>query len=262
MISERDRYLFDLRGYVVVPEVLDAAEVAELTEVVDRIAPPATPEEPKQRFGGFLAHKAFQALLDHPRLLPYLTDWVGESFRIDHAYGFSFVKGADQLDLHLGNTPYLPSSSYVYRDGRIHSGLTVVIYALTDAGPGDGGFCCVPGSHKANLPVPPPMAGLHDLEAVVQPEMKAGDALIFTEALTHGTLPWTSDRPRKALLYKYTPGHMAWANRPPMPELEATLTPRQRKLFEPPYVFEGEHGYRRSVDADDDAADSLESSAG
>ena len=46
---------------------------------------------------------------------------------------------------------------------------------------------------------------------LTQPEVEAGDALIFTEALIHGTLAWTADHERKALLYKYSPGHSSWA---------------------------------------------------
>lgn len=42
------------------------------------------------------------------------------------------------------------------------------------------------------------------------PSRKA-TALIFTEALIHGTLAWTADHERKALLYKYSPSHSSWA---------------------------------------------------
>jgi hypothetical protein len=48
----------------------------------------------------------------------------------------------------------------------MYNGLTAVAYNLTDVNPGEGGFGCIPGSHKS----------------------KAGTAIIFTEALTHGTL--------------------------------------------------------------------------
>ncbi|HZP81290.1 MAG TPA: hypothetical protein VFB21_06615 [Chthonomonadaceae bacterium] len=36
----------------------------------------------------------------------------------------------------------------------MRNGLTVVAYNLKDVNPGDGGFGCVPGSHKSNLPFP------------------------------------------------------------------------------------------------------------
>ena len=41
--------------------------------------------------------------------------------------------------------------------------------------------------------------------------MEAGDVLIFTEALIHGTAVWQSDEERRTLLYKYSPPHSSWA---------------------------------------------------
>ena len=40
---------------------------------------------------------------------------------------------------------------------------------------------------------------------------RAGDAVIFTEAVTHGTLPWRSERERRSLLYRYTAANLAYA---------------------------------------------------
>ena len=37
---------------------------------------------------------------------------------------------------------------------------------------------------------------------------QAGDAIIFTEALTHGSLVNTSDRPRRTLYYCYGAGYV------------------------------------------------------
>lgn len=65
-------------------------------------------------------------------------------------------------------------------------------YNLRDVHPGDGGFGCVPGSHKANVPFPDEWRDL----AEFQPFMRAvtgpaGTAIIFTEALTHDAMPWS-----------------------------------------------------------------------
>lgn len=45
----------------------------------------------------------------------------------------------------------------------------------------------------------------------LQPQLAAGDLPIFTEALIHGSMPWAAARERRALLYKYSPGHSTWA---------------------------------------------------
>jgi hypothetical protein len=71
--------------------------------------------------------------------------------------------------------------------------------------------------------------------------MNAGDLVIFTEALTHCTLPWRALGPRRTLLYKYAPGHMTWGMNylSDLRELAISglLTPRQTALVAPPSVY-------------------------
>ncbi|MEE2727280.1 MAG: hypothetical protein VX792_09390, partial [Candidatus Latescibacterota bacterium] len=35
--------------------------------------------------------------------------------------------------------------------GRIRNGKMAIAYLLSEVNPGDGGVCCIPGSHKANF---------------------------------------------------------------------------------------------------------------
>ena len=112
------------------------------------------------------------------------------------------------------------------------SGLLSFAWALTDAEPGDGGFGCIPGSHRAEEPVP---AGAEAL--VVEVPQRAGSLLVFTEALAHCTVPWNGTGNRVSLLYKYSPGNSTWSRSPAArPEVLPLLTPRQRRMVEPPYV--------------------------
>ena len=117
--------------------------------------------------------------------------------------------------------------------------MTVVSWALTDVGPGDGGFACIPGSHKSNYPPPPGVSRLEkDIGVVRHVVAPAGSAIIFTEALTHGTLPWNADHERRSILYKYSPGPLAYAKRYVPEGIDEVLdefTPPQRAILEPPY---------------------------
>ena len=70
----------------------------------------------------------------------------------------------------------------------------------------------------------------------VQPTMAAGDVLIFTEALIHGTTAWTADHERRTLLYKYSPPHSTWTKRLYDPADFPEATDRQRRLMAPPSV--------------------------
>ena len=49
-----------------------------------------------------------------------------------------------------------------------------------------------------------------DRPFVVVPEVPAGSAILFTEALTHGTAAWQGPHERRSLLYKYCVSHIAW----------------------------------------------------
>ena len=69
---------------------------------------------------------------------------------------------------------------------------------------------------------------------VVQPAVEAGDALFFTEALVHGTMPWTADHERRALLYKYSPGHSSWAIETYNHDDYGDLTDQQKRIMAPP----------------------------
>ena len=84
---------------------------------------------------------------------------------------------------------------------------------LGDEGPGDGGVAVIPGSHKANLPCPDSMKAWEKYqEHVLELNGQAGDVVIFTETLTHGTLPWNGAHERRALLYKFSPGSLAYGS--------------------------------------------------
>lgn len=244
-MHELEKYLFDLQGYLVIEDVLDAGEVAELNRLIDeqRLPEPGV-EVRDQRFGGtgdasagFLEWGGpFCALLDHERVMPALRFILGDGFRLDHLYGIYMRPGTEGLKLHGGSTPYDPPEYYHFRDGRMFNGLTVAPWALVDMGPESGGFLCVPGSHKSNYPCPEEVRRHHERAACVAvPRVRAGSVVIFTEALTHGTAPWRGRRQRRTLLFKYSPAQQSWGRMYPAPPSGVELTPRQRLLLEPPY---------------------------
>ena len=175
--------------------------------------------------------------------MPILELILGDGFRLDHFYGIQMRAGAGGLRLHGGNSPYDPPEFCHFRDGRPFSGLVVVAWNLVDSGPGRGGFVCIPGSHKANYPVPDEVMQAHEkADCLGMPEATAGSIVIFTEALTHGTAPWLVDNNRRALLFKYSPAQQSWGSQYAWPPRDVELSTRQQLLFERPY-FSG----RRSL---------------
>ena len=239
-MTAEERFLFDLEGYLVLRQVLGAAEVAALNAIADTRAPALSAVHAYDRvFRASAWGPPYRALIDHPRIVPYLVALVGTRFRLDHDYCIFTLTGGRGPDMHGGTSEENPDHWYAYRDGVMRSGLTVVTYCLTAAAPGDGGFCCIPGSHKSHFVASLP----EDVRAyrrrphyVVQPALEPGDAVIFTEALVHGTAPWTARHERRALLYKYSPGHSAWMGAYYDVGDYPGLTERQRRILAPPSV--------------------------
>ncbi|AWT60082.1 MAG: hypothetical protein DF168_01283 [Candidatus Moanabacter tarae] len=226
-MSTNEKYLFDLLGFLIVPDVLSAKDLETANAAIDSLELEQSPEYFKDskalkgenkstRLGattGLLELPKpfcdpFREMLAHPKTIPHLNTILGEGWRLDHGPGLiAMDKGCSGGKLH-GNFDNAP---YFYREGRIFTGLCVIEYLLADEGHGDGGLCVVAGSHKANISCPNEMLRweLYQ-EYVTEINAKAGDAIIFSEACTHGTLPWTGDHQRRAILYKYNTGHMSW----------------------------------------------------
>jgi ectoine hydroxylase-related dioxygenase (phytanoyl-CoA dioxygenase family) len=238
-MTSQERYLFDLQGFLAVPNALDEAQLTELNAVMDlHITQECDPDMRTHRFGQLLGWgEAYRNLIDNPRIVPYLTELLGEHFRLDHDYAdiIRAAKGPIGTTLHGGATPFNPGQFYNFASGRMYNGLTVVAYNLKDVNPGDGGFGCVPGSHKSNYPFPNEWRELENPQSFVECVTgAAGTAIIFTEALTHGTLYWRGQDERRTVFYKYNTHSISWAAAYYDVEDYEDLTERQRAILEPP----------------------------
>ena len=236
-LTEEERWRFDVQGFLVRRAALGELDLHALNDAVDRLNLPIPDHTVgHQRFNDHLRRNAaFVRLLDHIAVFDVVAELCGQGVRLDHAYGIVMSPGTAGLGLHGGNVPFDPAQFYVTDATGIHTGLIAVQWALVDHFKGSGGFACVPGSHKAAFGLPRSI-DLQD-DSVIEVELRAGDVVIFSEALTHGTHPWTAPYQRRTLLYKYSPGSSSWGKdeRCP-PELIDRLTARQKLLFEPPYV--------------------------
>lgn len=237
MLTDEERYRFDLQGFLVRRGVLSGAEIAQVHEQIDGLNLPAPGESVQsQRFTGLLeAGGLLRNLVDHDAVLDVVREFCGPQVRLDHAYGIVMAPGTAGLGLHGGGVPFDPAQYYLVDSTGIHTGLIAVQWAISDHAQGEGGFCCIPGSHKAHFGKPASIGSTHSL--VREVPLQPGDVVMFTEALTHGTLPWTAPHQRRSLLYKYSPGSSSWDRRPPCAaNAMSELTERQRRLCQPPSV--------------------------
>jgi ectoine hydroxylase-related dioxygenase (phytanoyl-CoA dioxygenase family) len=239
-MTPEEKFMFDIEGYIVIKNVLTPQEVAELNHLTDEVWPAENASDIIRRTSNISQWGLpFQNLMDHPKMLPYLIELLGPKVRIDHDYCIFMKKGGKIGRLHGGESESEADHWYKYRDGRMRNGLTVATFFLSNANPGDGGFCCIPGGHKSNFVdnLPEDVRNYERIpHYVYQPPVEAGDALIFTEALMHGTMPWTAEHERRALLFKFSPGHSAWAQSYYNPADYENPTEQQIRLMAPPSV--------------------------
>ena len=240
MFTDEEKFRFDLQGFIVLRGVLTRAECTLLSKLSDTAWPRQPGDgafrrtEAISRWGG-----AFLNLIDHPCVLPYLVELIGPRLRADHDYCIFMRSGADGQNIHGGPMRYESDHWYHYHDGVMRNGLMVATWVLNDAEPGDGGFVCIPGSHKTNFIDAVPKDVLtqeYRPDYVIQPELRAGDVLLFTEALIHGTATWRGSQERRALLYKYSPPHSSWAKVPYNLQHYPDASPQQQRLMAPASV--------------------------
>ena len=263
-MNEREKFLFDLQGFLVVPNFLTQADVDELNAAVDanmdkcgednnhNLGNSKTLVGTHRRgmFTGMLTWpkpwcQPFREIIVHKKAIPYLNAIHGRGWRLDHS---PFILTADMdtegLILHGStNHQFFGAAYYIYTNGQMRCGMVVLQYQLADVEEGDGGLCVIPGSHKANFPCPSEIREWDvNREVVYNIPAKAGDMIIFNEATIHGTLPWTNrERERRSLLVRYSPKYLHYAGgyyEPEFPEWVNELTEAQRSVLEPPYIYD------------------------
>ncbi|NKB67997.1 MAG: hypothetical protein GKR89_13130 [Candidatus Latescibacteria bacterium] len=218
-MTEEEKYLFDLQGYLVLENVVEPGAVAACNAVLDRFEdmdpddypPPLVLGQEKTPENLYISNimegdPVFVPLMEIPRVLDAVETITGGPYRLNHTYTI-YRRGGGYTGLHMHGTPIIPKCQYHCRNGQMVSTLTKVVFPMLDCVAEDGCFAVIPGAHKSNFPRP--WGGHPEENPPLSPvPAKAGDAIIFTEALTHGSTVNTSGRPRRTLYYCYSIGYM------------------------------------------------------
>lgn len=236
-MTDDERYLFDLNGFVIIRNVLTPDEIAAANAAIDRKQSgmiersedtPALRNAVKgtsfygngtgrKDLGGVLEweledSEVFKSILAHPRLVPLFHGILGKGYRMDHLpFVIAQDQGAEGFALHGGTIDcnsgeYNPELAYTTHNQKISVALLGVNVILTDHDEGYGGFCVVPGSHKSNFKMPDGMVnGEKYKEFIIQPKTKAGDVVLFSEGTVHGAMAWTPETQRRVCLYRFGP---------------------------------------------------------
>lgn len=251
MISSKDRFQFDLAGFIVLRGVLTRAECDDLLAVLGDLetrdyedawlkeigAGRPTKEARRDhqiRLNGLpRLHSIFDRLIDHDTLVPYLHEFVGDP-QLINTWSISKAKGAVFSGWHRG----VPTTDYTYRNGEIRTRMFNTVWFLTDNGPDDGCVVAVPGSHKSNIDIDLKAHPAYEMPNATPITGKAGDLVLFSEATLHDGLPKTTDGVRTNLYYNYVHAHYNVMNREPKnchhfyfpPDIRSRLTDRQKEL--------------------------------
>ena len=262
MPTDMEIYLFDLRGYLLLENALTPPEVAQLNAGIDAILPLQAGQWHGYVHGHqygvtdglnlqqiYEAGEPFERLIDHPTWFEKVKYFVGGQGTFDYHHGPLFIdenfanlrEPGEAIGIHSGGHTGVKRTQYRFYNGQFQCGQVNVLIALTDIGPGDGGTMIIPASHKANFQHPhfdrhrmAEGASVDGIEGAVEIQMKAGDALLFVDALSHGSAKRVNPGTRRILVYRYGP---SWGNfrhgYQPSPELLARLTPQRRQIVQP-----------------------------
>ena len=218
-MNQEQKYLFDLQGYIVLKNIIPKRVIDNCNKVLDRFedmapedfTPPlvlgTTKTEKELYISNILeSDLAFVPLIDIPEVLSVIQEVTGGPYRLNHTYTI-YRWGGGYTSLHMHGMPIISKCQYHCRNGQMVSTLTKAVFPMIDCTAEDGCFAVIPGAHKSNFPKP---WGSHPEEnpPLVPIPAKAGDAIIFTEALTHGSTINTSNRTRRTIFYCYSIGYM------------------------------------------------------
>ena len=247
-MTQEQRYLFDLCGFLHLTNVLTPDELDAASEAAGRyIDSPA--ENLPSHFGGsenrkgfahgFAFDRALEKLVFLPAIWPVVLELTNGkpmlasgTLMVDDPNGHT-----EAVPLHSAREDYgFESARYEIRQDRIYCDDFVVFPYLDNVHPGDGGLLVIPGSHKSQFTRPPQLFSQGRIEGEIPPGVinitpSAGDVVIMPEAMTHGVLPWkATDRQRRVLTLRYRPHHRQEG---PIPvAVKQRLAPETRELIE------------------------------
>lgn len=204
-LTEEEKFLFDLKGYILFPAVLSDDKIDQIKDQCDRIRNDSESLPPAERQ---LPGGAASMLIDHPatmRTLHSIIDDETEKIRLENVFlSYRTISdGHKGWSPHAGGKSVNPNYSYQYHNGRIHAGMTRVVWELNEVSKGKGGTAFIPGSHKSNFRPFPKYFDDQDSGVWDTYSCPAGSLLIFSEAVRHSACAWKQDIPRCALFFCY-----------------------------------------------------------
>ncbi len=259
-------YLFDLNGYIVLKNAIAPDDLKEMNQwaddhwdYVDSQRRSLT-QESGAWIGNVETHTysgadgcnfqniveagpVFRSLITYPTWIKRCRRWINPDNGLSIHENFLNVRGlGGYIGIHSGGaTPICYMTFRQANTGEWMVGQINIIMALQDIGPGDGATTVIPGSHKSALRHPKLLEEVYRSDAaageqmgMVEMYLKAGDVLMFTDSITHGSAARTNPGHRRIVLYRYSPALLrSRFEYVPSEELLSSLSEEQRSIIQP-----------------------------
>jgi len=197
----------EVEGYLVLPDLLNAAEIAALKSETATLETTAVDYSVHQRgcpniqfHGGRITE-----LAAHPPTIDFLRELFGDGIVL---MGYSYARsesGHPGISLHADGQPY---GSAIFGFVGSCPWLVRVLYYLDDLTPDVSPFRVVPRSHLCMHADANPYRRYESHPEEVMVTARAGSAVLINHRVFHGNYANVGDRPREMLAIAYRP---AWA---------------------------------------------------
>ena len=217
-MTDAERFMFDVAGYLIIPDALTPAEVDACLEASRRVHATYSQEEWRQVGAAYEAEPALESLIDHPSTFPKVRALLGDFFILQSSWCTLSPPGFKGGGFHQDG-----SSVYEFRRLAVPTPLLQlrVGFFLTDQSEPDmGNMVMIPGSHNASVPLTRAISA-DDLPIRQVICGKPGTALMFHQGVYHAGTCNQRDYPRFIQ-------HMVYA--PPW------LVPSDRKRNDPAFL--------------------------
>ncbi|MCY3556609.1 MAG: phytanoyl-CoA dioxygenase family protein [Gemmatimonadetes bacterium] len=225
LLTEEEKWHFDLHGYLHLRGVIAPNRLAHILEVVghwlsvDESAIPAPVfrhrQEPYKTHLDHIqyGHRLFQELNADPAIIRVVAGLTMGMPRLFHCNFTKMDPAApddeDHQGYHRDDSGFKfppgfrnPHNDYQAAGGEIYCSHLATWVALADVPEGTG-FSLVPGSHKAAFATPDGLKVGHNPPVSITVPMDAGDVLVFSTHVLHDAAVWTLDYPRMNIFQRY-----------------------------------------------------------
>ena len=250
MMTVEEKWHFDLFGYVVLKQAIPAEDVQQMVSLAytwhdlpdsklplplrSYRDPVESPNLPRSIVNSHYGDVVFQRLALNREIMRCVLDLTANCPKLLAVSLTRNTKNSEAVSFHGGFSGGWrnPANDYQVAEGKVFATFLNAAVSLVDVPEGTG-FVCVPGSHKGNFPIPSHIDIYSCPPTVVNVTPKAGDVVLFTEALCHGARQWTQATPRLTVFVRYSTSYASWS--PEVRPIEAhlgKLSPGVRELMQ------------------------------